>query len=213
MAEGVRDDFPKPAVDCRMRRRSTGTATETGEPQPDRATGGTALPIVIRRAGPADALTLSRFARMTFRAAFAAQNDPAALDEYLETAFSPDIQAAEIAADGSEVLLAVDHTTHGEQLAGYVHLVEDPPSMQLRRLYVDPARAGNGLGARLVTEAVAVCGSRGFNQLWLGVWENNVRAIAFYKRAGFRICGETRFHFGPDIQRDLLMELDLSNAG
>jgi diamine N-acetyltransferase len=171
------------------------------------------LPILIRRAEPADAPSLSRFARKTFRAAFAAQNDPAALDEYLATAFSPEIQAAEIAADGSVVLLAVDPATTGEQLSGYAHLVDDPPSTQLRRLYVDPAITGGGLGARLVAEAIAVCGSRGSGRLWLGVWEHNVRAIAFYERLGFRICGETRFHFGPDIQRDLLMDLNFSGAG
>jgi diamine N-acetyltransferase len=43
------------------------------------------------------------------------------------------------------------------------------------------------------------------NGVWLGVWENNPRALRFYAKFGFVEVGEHRFHVGSDAQRDLLM--------
>jgi ribosomal protein S18 acetylase RimI-like enzyme len=52
--------------------------------------------------------------------------------------------------------------------------------------------------------------SRGFNSLWLGVWEHNTKAISFYKSLGFIPYGEHDFHLGSDRQRDILMRLELN---
>ena len=45
----------------------------------------------------------------------------------------------------------------------------------------------------------------GHRTLWLGVWERNVRAIAFYERWGFATVGEHLFRLGSNDQRDLIM--------
>jgi ribosomal protein S18 acetylase RimI-like enzyme len=45
----------------------------------------------------------------------------------------------------------------------------------------------------------------GGDVLWLGVWERNPRAIAFYLRKGFERVGEHRFLLGSDLQLDWLM--------
>jgi ribosomal protein S18 acetylase RimI-like enzyme len=41
--------------------------------------------------------------------------------------------------------------------------------------------------------------------VWLGVWEHNPRAIAFYKKYGFISVGEHPFPLGGDLQRDIVM--------
>ena len=41
--------------------------------------------------------------------------------------------------------------------------------------------------------------------LWLGVWERNVRAQAFYRKQGFTVVGSQIFRLGSDPQRDLVM--------
>jgi len=41
--------------------------------------------------------------------------------------------------------------------------------------------------------------------VWLGVWEHNPRAIAFYRKWGFEAVGEHVFVVGTDPQRDLVM--------
>jgi ribosomal protein S18 acetylase RimI-like enzyme len=46
--------------------------------------------------------------------------------------------------------------------------------------------------------------------VWLGVWENNERAIAFYKRWGFERFNEHIFMLGNDAQTDWLMKKSIS---
>ena len=41
--------------------------------------------------------------------------------------------------------------------------------------------------------------------LWLGVWQENPRAIAFYQRSGFNIVAEQTFMLGSDRQMDFVM--------
>ena len=45
----------------------------------------------------------------------------------------------------------------------------------------------------------------GYETLWLGVWEHNLRAIAFYRRWGFETVGSHTFLLGSDEQTDLIM--------
>jgi ribosomal protein S18 acetylase RimI-like enzyme len=45
----------------------------------------------------------------------------------------------------------------------------------------------------------------GGRTLWLGVWERNPRAIAFYTKCGFADVGEHAFVFGTEQQSDRVM--------
>jgi len=47
--------------------------------------------------------------------------------------------------------------------------------------------------------------STGSRSIWLGVWEHNPRALAFYKRWGFEIVGRQAFLLGQDLQQDFVM--------
>jgi ribosomal protein S18 acetylase RimI-like enzyme len=55
--------------------------------------------------------------------------------------------------------------------------------------------------------------SRGARTLWLGVWEHNARAIAFYRKHGFRQIGSHPFLLGQDLQTDLEMAVSLDDSG
>jgi ribosomal protein S18 acetylase RimI-like enzyme len=50
----------------------------------------------------------------------------------------------------------------------------------------------------------------GADILWLGVWENNHKALGFYARSGFREVGEHVFRIGDQVDRDLILAKDLS---
>jgi hypothetical protein len=52
----------------------------------------------------------------------------------------------------------------------------------------------------------------GAKYLWLGVWERNARARAFYKKSGFAEIGEQHFQLGSDRQRDLVMIRPVGDA-
>ena len=170
--------------------------------------------ITIRRATDADAVTLSRFAERVFAEAFAADNDPDDMAHYMSGAFTVERQAAEIADPASVVLLAELAGGAGTPtLAGYAHLQEVPPPpqvagirpLELKRFYIDAPYHGRGFAPVLMAAVVRAAVDQGARTLWLGVWEHNARAIAFYRRHGFERVGEHEFMLGSDRQTDWLM--------
>jgi ribosomal protein S18 acetylase RimI-like enzyme len=180
--------------------------------------------IRIRRAGAADAVVLSEFAERTFRETFEATNDPADMAAYLAEAFGVDRQRAEIAEPDAIVLLAEDvsgsglHLTGSNSgaplaLAGYSHLtaggtpdcVTGPDALELKRFYLDRAWQGAGLAQLLMRTTIEAAIAAGARTLWLGVWEHNPRAIAFYRKFAFVEAGTHDFMLGRDRQTDLIM--------
>ncbi len=81
--------------------------------------------------------------------------------------------------------------------------------MNLSRLYVDRPFLGAKVGAALMARCLEEGRARGHDVLWLGVWEHNTRARAFYARWGFAEVGEMSFLLGSDLQHDLVLALKL----
>jgi len=164
--------------------------------------------VTIRRASPADAGRLSDFARRLFEETFAPHNTPEDMDAYLSSAFTPPRQLAEIEDTRSVTLLA----TQEGALIGYaqLHAGEAPecvpgrPAIELVRFYVDRALHGSGV-AQTLMDAVGDAGADRARTIWLGVWEHNVRAIAFYVKCGFVDVGSHAFQLGSDLQTDRIM--------
>lgn len=120
--------------------------------------------------------------------------------------FPPDVMAGVIADPACVVLLA----RLGNELAGYAVMRDKPAPdcvsgeapLQLWRLYLDQRFIGQGLGARLMAAVQAQARQRGARTLWLGVYDRNVRAVAFYERFGFAQAGTSEFLFGGRIYSD-----------
>ncbi|HEU4628767.1 MAG TPA: GNAT family N-acetyltransferase [Gemmatimonadaceae bacterium] len=173
------------------------------------------LPATIRPATPDDAATLSAFARDCFHDAFAADNRAEDMAAYLAATFSPERQAAEIADAATTVLLAhVDGA-----LAGYALLatgaappaITGPAPIELRRFYVARPWHGRGVADRLMDAVLDTARARGAATLWLGVWERNPRAIAYYRKRGFVDVGSWAFVLGSDRQTDRVMTRAISD--
>jgi ribosomal protein S18 acetylase RimI-like enzyme len=166
----------------------------------------------IRIATLADIDNLTALAERTFRDTFAADNSSDDLEYYVNNAFSPDRIGSELLDDANAFLLAF--VGGAEHPAGYAKLrtgtaepsVKGHNPIELERLYVDRSAIGRGVGAALMRAALDRARVSGHHTLWLGVWERNTRAIAFYVRWGFETVGDHVFQLGSDPQRDLIME-------
>lgn len=164
---------------------------------------------MIRRAVTGYAAALAAFAERTFRATFGAHNSAENMDAYCAAAYGESIQAREIAAPEMETLVAVQ----GDQLIGYAQLkwgtaptcVAAVKPAEISRLYVDQAQHGKGVARELMDQLFALAGAGGADVIWLGVWEHNPRAIAFYRKHGFTPVGDHVFRLGNDPQRDLIL--------
>ncbi|HYD51183.1 MAG TPA: N-acetyltransferase [Gemmatimonadaceae bacterium] len=175
------------------------------------------MTIHVRPAAAADAPALSRLGTTTFRETFEGENTPDDMARYLAEAFTPERQAAEIADPAGIVLLAEHREGSGDPgsatLVGYAHLVsgqapaavQGPAPVELKRLYVARAWHGQRVAQSLMDAALDVARARGARTVWLGVWERNPRAAAFYRKYGFERVGEHTFVLGADAQTDWLL--------
>jgi ribosomal protein S18 acetylase RimI-like enzyme len=84
-----------------------------------------------------------------------------------------------------------------------------PRRAELHRIYVSSEWQGRGVAQSLMQNALDTAASAGSDLLWLGVWEHNRKAIAFYRKFGFEILGDQPFMLGEDRQRDLIMAVGI----
>ena len=171
------------------------------------------MTLALRLGLVTDAASLAAFAARTFREAFARDNRPDDLEAYLTSAYGEAQQALELADPQVVTLLACE----GEDLVAFAQVrrsrpppcVSGPDPIELQRFYVDGPRQGRGVSnlmMRAVHDAAAALGGR---RLWLGVWERNARALAFYRKEGFTDVGSKDFYVGPDRQTDRVMVRDV----
>jgi ribosomal protein S18 acetylase RimI-like enzyme len=166
--------------------------------------------VTIRRAKPEDAGLLAELGARTFSETFAADNSPEDLAAYLAASFSPARQRAELNDPASAAFIA----EVGGLAAGYAQLHAGEPAegvkgskpVELVRLYVSREWLGCGVGEALMRACVDGARQAGYETIWLGVWERNGRAQAFYRKWNFRAVGEHVFQLGSDSQMDIVME-------
>lgn len=166
--------------------------------------------ITIRLATKEDVLVLSKLSIDTFIESYAGQNTAENTAIYIDKHFKPEQVEQEIIDPRNKVFLAFS----GSDLAGYIKLsnINQPEklkgnnNLEIERLYVLKQYQEQKIGATLMSYSLSYAIKNGFDTLWLGVWVQNEKAIAFYKRWDFEVFGEHIFQFGKDAQTDLLMK-------
>ena len=156
-----------------------------------------------------DAAELAEFAARTFEETFSADNKPEDLQTHLVTNYGPEQQAAELVDPLVTTILA---RLNGK-LVAYAQVRQNPPPpcvsnaspIELHRFYVDRRAHGTGLASSLMQEVHQAVREFGGRHVWLGVWERNSRAIAFYKKAKFVDVGSQFYMVGPDRQVDRVL--------
>lgn len=169
--------------------------------------------VTVRTASQKDVSLLAEISATTFRCTFAEDNTPEDMEAYLAESFSEEKLGQEVADPLATFFIA---ELSGKPL-GYAKLHTGVPDtsvtgtkpIELVRLYVLPESIGHGIGARLMKECIDTATSRGYETLWLGVWEHNPRAIRFYQKWGFEEVGSHLFQLGDDAQTDLIMQKPL----
>ena len=173
----------------------------------------------IRACDRSDAERLSELAARLFTQAYGPTHPEPTLSAYLEESFSVHRMRAELAASGIGMLLVED--TSGHPL-GYAYLRESdapPPvgvpegrTVEIVRFYVDQAWHGRGVAQALMAGCESEAVRRGARSLWLSVWQEAPRPIAFYRKTGLRIVGTDTFRFGDRLDHDYVMAKPLAPA-
>lgn len=164
----------------------------------------------IRRAHIEDANLLAELGAQTFAETFSEDNTPEDMAAYLAASFNLEKLTTEL-TDPLSIFFIAEVDNHE---AGYAKLhsgraldgVEGQKPIELVRLYVSRKWLGRGVGQALMQRCINEARELGFQTIWLGVWERNSRALAFYRKWTFHEVGEHIFQLGSDPQRDILMQ-------
>lgn len=153
----------------------------------------------------------------TFRDAFDEFNSPENMIRYINSTFTKKIIEHEMKQPGTVFFLAFDD----RRAAGYAKVrtshppegIDALPALEIERLYVHREYLGKRVGHLLMQTCLSYAWRKEIKTLWLGVWEHNHRAIAFYQKNGFQKFSEHTFMLGEDPQTDWLMKKKLSFHG
>lgn len=169
--------------------------------------------MTFRDAVMADAADLSEIGRETFIETFGNLYPPGDLVSHLEDTYSVEKMAADVSDPEVEVRVAFS----GKRMVAYCKIgpcklpieTGPGPALELHRVYVYQARQGVGVGRILLTWAIERARQRGAADLFLGVWQQNDRAIAVYRSRGFETVGAYKFRVGGTLDDEHIMRLKL----
>lgn len=157
---------------------------------------------------------LQKIGKTTFNETFSEQNTAENMAAYLETGFSSERLSEEMNAVGSAFYLAKENN----RIIGYLKInfgdnqteLKEEKALEIERIYVLKAYHGQLVGQLILEFALQLAIKNHCNYVWLGVWEENPRAIRFYEKNGFVAFDKHIFTLGDDEQTDIMMRLKLN---
>ena len=156
-----------------------------------------------------DIKALQAIAKQTFTETFGSQNTAEDLAKFLSEEYDFDKLKAEVENPESFYYFYYFE----DELAGYLKLnvgaaqtePDYPEALEIQRIYVLQKYQGKRIGLAMMQQALAVAKKLKKPQVWLGVWENNLKAQAFYQKSGFKKVGSHDFILGDDKQTDYIL--------
>lgn len=169
--------------------------------------------IQITKATLDEILQLQDIGRQTFFETFSAGNSAENMKKYLAEGFSLEKLTAELKDKYADFYLA----WFDKKVIGYLKLnfgqsqteLKDNEALEIERIYVLKEFHGKKVGQLLYEKAIQIAKQANVSYVWLGVWEENPRAISFYKKNGFVEFDKHIFKLGDDEQTDIMMKLML----
>ncbi|MHA7283623.1 GNAT family N-acetyltransferase [Arthrobacter sp. TMS2-4] len=193
----------------------TGASDQTGDGTGMSTGDGTGAPIAITTATVADAAQLAAVAAVTFPLACPADSLPEDIARHIATQLSAERFAAYIESPRHTILCL----RAGDRIGGWSMVVLDQPTdpdvlaalsisptVELSKFYVHPDHHGRGAAAALMRRTLDLAAGSGLPGVWLGVNQENARALRFYTKHGFRRVGSKRFLLGDRFEDDYILE-------
>lgn len=157
---------------------------------------------------------LQKIGRQTFQETFSESNSEENMKDYLEKGFSTEKLTEELTNKNSEFYFAV----LDNNVISYLKInfgesqteLQDEKSLEIERIYVSKEFHGKKVGQLLYEKAIQTAKEKNADYVWLGVWEENHRALSFYKKNGFVEFDKHIFKLGNDEQTDIMMKLKLT---
>lgn len=169
--------------------------------------------IEIKKVTLTDLEQLQEISRQTFNETFASGNTQENMTKYLNEGFSRDKLTAELNDKNAEFYFAaLDNNVIGYLKINFGQAqteLQDDQALEIERIYVLKEFHGKKVGQVLYEKAMEIAKQKNADYIWLGVWEENPRAIGFYKKNGFTEFDKHIFKLGDEEQTDIMMKKKL----
>ncbi|MDU0156737.1 GNAT family N-acetyltransferase [Bacillus cabrialesii] len=167
------------------------------------------MTINIKKCSHEDLKILQEISVETFNDTFKDQNSSENMKAYLDSAFNTEQLEKELSNISSQFFFVYCH----HEVAGYLKVNTDDAqseemgdeSLEIERIYIKKEFQKHGLGKHLLHKALDIALECNKKKIWLGVWEKNENAVAFYKKMGFVQTGTHSFYMGDEEQTDFIM--------
>ena len=170
------------------------------------------MSLSYRLASAADGAALADMGRRCFVETFGAHFPADDMAIHLQRMFGPGGLPEELKDPAYRIRAAEED---GEA-AAYLKLApmtlpvpHEPNSLEIKQLYVLEPWQGAGVAAALMQWAIETARADHAPAIYLSVWEQGERAIAFYRRQGFATVGVAPFVLGTRTYQDPVMRLAL----
>lgn len=167
------------------------------------------MTINIKKGTLEDLYTLQEISYETFNETFKDQNSSQNMSAYLEKAFNLKQLEKELSNVASQFFFVY----FNNEVAGYLKVNTNDAqseemgdeSLEIERIYIKGEFQKHGLGKYLLNKSIEIAMEHNKKKIWLGVWEKNENAIAFYEKMGFVQTGVHSFYMGDEEQMDFIM--------
>lgn len=164
----------------------------------------------IKKLDLIDINELQKVSVETFYDTFADQNTEKNMQDYLSNSYNFETLTEELKNKNSFFYFVLNDE---DNIMGYLKLnINDAQSeddfenaLEIERIYIRKEFQKQGLGKVLYNIALTKATELEKQRIWLGVWEFNQNAKAFYQHLGFEFVGSHIFNMGADPQTDLIM--------
>ena len=171
------------------------------------------MDISIRQADISDTNIICALGVTTFYEAYYEQDEASDLANYVLESFSQTQIKKELNDTDSTFFIAELNS----KAVGYAKLRENSAvdclksenAVELHRIYILERAKGKGVGGELLNRCFETARAKGYETIWLGVWEENLVAIRFYKKKGFVKVGELQFPYGETVGTNYVLKIEL----
>lgn len=167
------------------------------------------MTVNIKRCTLEDLHKLQDICYETFNETFKDQNSPENMKAYLEMAFNLKQLEKELSNSSSQFFFVYFNNEADGYLKVNINEAQSEKmgdeSLEIERIYIKSKFQKHGLGKYLFNKALEIAKELNKKKIWLGVWEKNENAIAFYKKMGFVQTDAHSFYMGDEEQTDFIM--------
>ena len=164
---------------------------------------------MFMEATKADCDAIADIAAKTFVDTFGHLYTEANRDQHIVEKFSAAYFAQSLDAGDTLLMLKDGATLIGYAKVGHVGLPVKPPipngAEEIHRVYIDKAHQGKGIGKAVMLHILSLPRITTAPIVYLGVWEENMKAQALYKQYGFEPVDRYLYQVGDQFDKEIIM--------